>query len=254
MFVTALCPSYRRPVLLANALQLWLDQNDRKREACELLILDDSGIFNNHERPDQQWRLISESKRYPSLPAKYNRMVELADPRTDAFLVWEDDDIYLEDHLYCYRDAFKEGYDLVKPAMVYSDYNRRIELERASGRFHASLGFTKKLLEKVGGWPVTDRADFDQILIANLMANKEKLWEEPFPGSRYTSTYIFSWHTSHPHGQHAMKSPHDTDWYKNAEHLHKPVEVENRHLRPLRDHRTMDIFEMLERHLNGKGM
>ena len=41
-----------------------------------------------------------------------------------------------------------------------------IQEEDATGRFHASLAFTRQAFEQVGGWPLTLRGDFDQQLIA----------------------------------------------------------------------------------------
>ena len=40
----------------------------------------------------------------------------------------------------------------------------------ATGRFHASLAFLRKLFDRIGGWPLTNRGDFDQQLIDRLTA------------------------------------------------------------------------------------
>jgi hypothetical protein len=40
----------------------------------------------------------------------------------------------------------------------------------AVGRSHASLAFLRKLFDRIGGWPLTNRGDFDQQLIARLTA------------------------------------------------------------------------------------
>ena len=87
MFITALCPTYRRPKLLANAIAQFQAQDHPDKE---MIILDDAQQIL--EQSGENWRLYSAAARYPSLPEKYAAMIALADPRTEAFVIWEDDD------------------------------------------------------------------------------------------------------------------------------------------------------------------
>jgi hypothetical protein len=57
-----------------------------------------------------------------------------------------------------------------KPSSVLSTYTGKHELEDATGRFHASLAFRREVFDRIGGWPLTKRGDFDQQLIARLHA------------------------------------------------------------------------------------
>ena len=40
----------------------------------------------------------------------------------------------------------------------------------ATSRFLAGLAFRREILDRIGGWPLTKRGDFDQQLIARLHA------------------------------------------------------------------------------------
>jgi hypothetical protein len=46
----------------------------------------------------------------------------------------------------------------------------RLEQEDATGRVHASLAFPREIFDRIGGWPLTKRGNFDQQLIARLHA------------------------------------------------------------------------------------
>ncbi|MFN5051754.1 MAG: hypothetical protein ACK5L2_08890 [Planctomyces sp.] len=41
-------------------------------------------------------------------------------------------------------------------------YTGRLEQEDATGRFHASLAFRREIFDRIGGWPLTKRGDFDK--------------------------------------------------------------------------------------------
>ena len=95
------CPTYRRLKLVANTIACFERQTypaDRRRR----IVLDDAGEIEPCTSTGSvpNWEIIVESGRYPTLPAKYNRVVELALPSDpeywpDILAVWEDDDIYL---------------------------------------------------------------------------------------------------------------------------------------------------------------
>ena len=74
MFVTALCPTFRHPQLLATSLALW-EMQDYPADKRQLLILDDGGTFFDHCDPTSNWTLIAKRIRFPSLPAKYNALL-----------------------------------------------------------------------------------------------------------------------------------------------------------------------------------
>jgi len=106
-----------------------------------------------------------------------------------------------------------EGRLWSKPSKVLSDYTGRIEEEDATGRFHASLAFTRLAFEQVGGWPLTLRGDFDQQLIARL----KELGSAGDPCVIASPSYVFRWgSTGAYHGQALMRGPDDEQWYARA--------------------------------------
>ena len=178
MFVTALCPTFRHPTLLANSLALWNAQT-YPAHLRRLVILDDGQTFDDDV--GDTWELHGARERLPSLPAKYNLLLSLAPPETEAFLVWEDDDVYLPDYVAAHA-ACLERHELSHPSAVWSDYPGYLIEEPAAGRFHSALGFRRELIERIGGWPATDRADFDQQLQAALHAAAASKGD-PFEGT-----------------------------------------------------------------------
>jgi hypothetical protein len=154
--VSCLCPTYRRSKLLENSIACFLAQNypaDRR----ELIVLDDAGKLQN--QTGDGWQIISIPRRFRSLPEKFNALAGLA--YGEILVVWEDDDIYLPHHISSHVTAM-EGHLWSKPSKVLSDYTGQIQEEDATGPFHASLAFTRRAFEQVGGWPLPLRGDFDQ--------------------------------------------------------------------------------------------
>ncbi|MFN6314612.1 MAG: glycosyltransferase, partial [Planctomyces sp.] len=93
-FVSCLCPTYRRPQMMANTISCFITQ-DYPADRRELIILDDAGELNNET--GDGWQIISISRRFRSLPEKVNALAGLA--QGDILVVWEDDDIYLQHHI-----------------------------------------------------------------------------------------------------------------------------------------------------------
>ena len=210
-FIACLCPTYCRPKLLEKSIQMFLEQ-DYPEDRRHLCIYDDApgAIHINGNGWTQFFRI----ERCPSLPQKFNELVNqfAMDLKPDVFCVWEDDDEYRPWHLSAHAAALERG-EFSKPSVVLSDYPGKIVEEPGAGRFHASMAFTRELYQRVGGWPLTKRADFDQQMIA-LLAREARGVVDPckiFPPS-----YVFKWHTGHYHGQHEMRSPDDETWYERC--------------------------------------
>lgn len=244
MFITALCPTFRHPSLLASSLALW-DAQTYPREKRRLIILDDGQTFDDDV--GDTWELHSARERLPSLPAKYNLLLALAPPETDAFLVWEDDDTYLpayvERHARCLA-----AHELSHPERVLSDYPGYLISEPAAGRFHSALGFRKSLIERIGGWPVTDRADFDQQLQSRLHEAAESKGD-PFAGlADREIPYVYGWHTGHAHCQSTMRAQSDDSWYARGAQAYAEVPHVGR-LVAQYDRRTRSLLH----HLRGAG-
>ena len=149
-FIVALCPTYRRPECLANSLWLW-GQQTYPADRCSLIMFDDGGSFHNQNNgqwdisvPGWQWKdswkLVASSWRLPSITDKYNHLAFLAPQETDAFLIWEDDDIYLPGYVEAHAKVLAE-HEYSKAAQVMSDYPGYLIIEEAAGRFFSSIGF-----------------------------------------------------------------------------------------------------------------
>ncbi len=63
-----------------------------------------------------------------------------------------------------------EGRLWSKPSFVLSSHTGRPTQKDATSRFHASLAFRREIFDRIGGWPLTKRGDFDQQVIARLHA------------------------------------------------------------------------------------
>lgn len=236
MNIICLCPTYgRHPNLLNNTIQLFKNQ-DYPAEKRFLLIFDDASTFRNCW--GDRWALTT-GKSKMDLPAKYNRMVVLADqffPSWDAVAVWEDDDVYFPNHLSTCAAAMKD-HDFHYPTHIYSTYDNG-QKEETGGRFHASIAMRKEFLKRIDGWPDTLRADFDQQMIAKLMKNGSRgvVSDEP--------TFCMRWgDTLHNHASGATRGPQDINWGNRVPIQHPPPPNSKWWIEPKLDESTLKILE-----------
>ncbi len=157
-------PIYRQAFLTRNALALYLMQSYKDKF---LLMCDDSGECS--EQSGNGWLLHTTTKDFANLPQKYNYMSEMAftDFEADALVVIENDDIYFPRYLEYHSLALAKS-DFSKPSKINSISGSDLVQEGSLGRFHSSLAFTKEGLQQVGGWPDTNRGDFDLQFISQL--------------------------------------------------------------------------------------
>lgn len=205
--LSCLCPTFRRPRLLENAIACFLAQ-DYPANRRELIILDDAGQFPASHGPN--WRLISLPSRFRSLAEKYNALAGLS--QGEYLVVWEDDDIYLPWHLSAHATALQRG-EYSKPSRIWSHTGDGLNEEQAAGRFHGSIAFSRRVFVQVGGWPLTKRADFDQ----QLMAKFGDLNLTCDPCENHAPSYIYRWGTTNQYqAQHAMQAASDEEWYEHC--------------------------------------
>ena len=213
MNLLCLCPTYGRPKLVANAVACF-EAQDYPAVNRAMVVLDDAGQMSP-ERPADNVYVISEQTRFPSLPAKYNHILDWYSSviAYDAVIVWDDDDVYCPWHLSRYAEALA-NHRWAHPTEVWSDYTGRLGWERAQGRFHGSLGIRRDLLDEIGGWIDTPRADFDQQQIQACA----RLGGEPGrPDCDDLPSYVFRWSsTGAGHCQGLMSSPANEDWYSRV--------------------------------------
>ena len=188
--IACLCPTYGRPQLVRNSLALFLSQV-YVRGQCRLFVLDDGAQFD--EQQDEYLHLEVSTRRYPSMKAKYDRLVELANEwGADAYSVWDDDDLYLPWHLSAANWAMSQGFGWSYPQWVMSEGGGKLEPEMTGGNLHGSIVIGREIMERVGGWPQTDRADFDLQMIAKLFA----VDEPGRPDYQFAPSYVFRWANS----------------------------------------------------------
>lgn len=159
--ISCLCPTYKRPRCLANAIACFLNQ-DYPADRRELIVFDDAGQYE--PMWSSRYRIISRKEKVETLPEKMDFLV--GQSQGDIIAIWEDDDVYLPWHLQNIADTYAAGGEYMVYKDVYSNYQRpkdgSVIVEPAAGRFHASWAFTKELYRLVGGYPKTARLDFDQ--------------------------------------------------------------------------------------------
>ncbi len=214
--ILCLCPTYDRPQrIVEHAIANFRWQH--ARDDCYLYIHDDSGLAPNIM--GDRWCITSSEIREPSLPAKYDSMVERAEslfPEWDAIAVWDDDDLYLPWHL-ATAQTLLESHDWVHPSYVWSDHDGVANVESAAGRFHGSLVVRRDLYNSVGGWlgaqiaGEAQRADFDQRMLSSCETHSETGRGDP---AKSRLSYCFRWGSTRTgHAQGLMRSPSDSSWY-----------------------------------------
>ena len=233
--VTWITPTYCRPQTLPNLIACFLAQQ-YPTDKLRLLILDDVGQYPTQPAGDR-WEIISFRKRFASLPAKFNALAGLCE--SDIIVVAEDDDSFLPHHT-AQHAAVLESADFSKPKQVLSDYQCRIgeyRIEDAAGRFHGSIAFRRTHWERMGGWPLSHQANFDQQMLSHFASQGEaaEFTQEGPP------QYCFRWHTGHFHGQSLATGPGDTEWYSRFQRTAEPVES----ITPAFDAYTERLYESL---------
>lgn len=211
MKILCLMPTYgRRRELLENSLACFASQTHEEKQ---LWIFDDLGTLENCSRVPSGVSVISKPQREASIADKYNVMLEIAaryGTSYDAVAVWDDDDAYLPDYLTGHAEALSRG-EWSQPPVIRSTYGCRpgqTIIEPSAGRFHGSIAIRRELLEQLGGWVPTKRADFDQQMLAALAAHSPRAEVHGWP------QYVYRWQDSGGgHCSGLMRSPDNEDWY-----------------------------------------
>ena len=164
---------------MRNALALFLHQDLWPHDTAHLLIWSDDGLIPTQSGGDERlsWEVVGTDEWIP-LTRKYAPMVAHARAtrlQIDAWVVWDDDDVYLPHHLAAHSAALHRG-PWSHPSAAYSTYGvgvfRQPPAPRAlHGRhYHGALAVRDDLLRQLGGWPTTDRSDYDKQMLAACRA------------------------------------------------------------------------------------
>jgi hypothetical protein len=209
--LVCICPTFRKPRMVENTIAQFLAQDYTD---AELVILDDADELPEVE--GDRWRIISVPDRFHCLGCKYRAMIELF-PEADAYVSWDDDDVYLPWHLAVHAAALAD-HAWSKPSVILSDYNGLHE-EQSAGRFHGAIAWSRQRYEQLGGYPCSRRADLDQAWMHSL--GRDLAGDTCKHGS---PSYVFRWGTTqHYHSQGWHKRPDDETWYDEVARSAKPA-------------------------------
>lgn len=231
MNLLCLCPTYgRRRELLENTLACFFHQ-DYPPEKRRLILFDDLGTLASTKCDIPSVIILSQSQRCSSIADKYRVILERIDSNSyDAVIVWDDDDIYLPWHLRAHA-AVLAGHGWSKPSWIWSAYHNPPQLESAAGRFHGSIAIRRDLLNRIGGWVQTKRADFDQQMISRLRQEEplgdpcfDHCFDVPvtaaptgYSRAIQSPGYVYRWQSTRAsHCSGWMWSPENEDWYNRV--------------------------------------
>lgn len=197
MKLAALCPTYGRPELLANAVACFLAQ-DYPADKRELIVLDDAGQYLALDvLLPPGVKLMVTTSRFRTLGEKRNATAALAWD-ADAYCVWDDDDAYLPNHMSLAAEALSRassGMGLVIPPRVLVEGSRGGQLveKLTGGIYHGGWSFHRRLFEHVRGYPFIQSGQ-DQAFKALCVAAKCHV-VQPLGGG---VSYVYRW-GSWPH-------------------------------------------------------
>lgn len=202
MHLVCLCPTYGRPSLVRNALALFLGQQLRPGDSAHFLILDDANQIRTQHggRHPLTWQCVAHDTWIP-LTRKYAPMLALAGP-ADAYVVWDDDDVYLPWHLAAHATTL-QTHAWSHPSRAYSTYGidpltQTPNEKHLSGRhYHGALAIRADLMQILGGWPDTDLSDYDKQQLARCRHHAGPPGD---PCQHYPPSYVYRWQdTSRDH-------------------------------------------------------
>lgn len=156
----------------------------------------------------------------------------------DVIALWDDDDVYMPWHLMTAtsRIGLTSLDSWYYPNWVGSTYDRYLHLEKSGGRFWASSVFGARMLVGAGGFPPTDRADFDQQAL-----NHFKNYRDPLTSD--IVSYIYRWEdTRAPHASAYMRDPGDCEWRDRIPQFNLS-DMGAYHVYPDFDHSTEVIYK-----------
>lgn len=176
--ITVLTPTYKRPVQLANVMKCFEEQT--YSGPMEHIILDDVGQYLDDPR------IVSFPLRFRTLGEKRNATAALASG--DIYIIMDDDDAYLPNHVETCVNAL-ENYDYLIPARIWIEKpHGRFTLKENKWLFHGGWAFTREAFMKVNGYPMMQSGQDQGLLQRFRRAGLKKAQSE-------TPTYIYRWCT-----------------------------------------------------------
>ncbi len=160
--ISAKCITHGRVHLLEEALNSFLLQDDP--EDTELVIVNDYShqrLIFDHPRV----KIYNLDTMFPSIGEKENYALDLCSG--DTFVVWDDDDLAMPNHLNNIRKFFVPGSNLMhwNKAVFYNEPN----ISGIIGVGNSGIVYSKEAWLKIGKSPL-ENAGGDQTLTAKLRA------------------------------------------------------------------------------------
>lgn len=194
MNITVCCCTYNRPTQLGYLLRCFEQQTHQVRH---MVIFDDAGQYP--DQPDgANWRLVSTSKRCGSLGEKRNRVAELACelwPDTEAFAIWDDDDLYLSWALAADVAALQAA-EWSRPSLVLQpvEDGRRwwFRQYQTGGLYHGGWAYRREMFERMGGYAAGYSGPEDQEFMHRMEAAGVSQCD-PVGQLNWAPAYIYPW-------------------------------------------------------------
>lgn len=208
-----------------------------------LLIFDDAeNAYSFRFKHENKTAIVVPfEQRFPSLGAKYNALIDYAYDQLEAeqMLIWEDDDVYLPNHVERYMECFQKGAAWVKPTRIYTYFGRKLEKVNPYFSYFASIGFSKQVKNAAVRFIEDQVVQFD----IDFMRKLEYRFGHPCdPVEHDKPTYVFRWDTTGTyHGQGFMHI--GNDWYKAIPFVTTPETPIQ--LKPELDKDTEEILQKL---------
>lgn len=200
--LACLCCTYARPELLAEAIEGFLRQ-DYPVDRCELVVLDDAGQYRSqsHAAP-RPWHLVSVGRRFLTLGEKRNACAALASSDVDAYVVWDDDDIYLPWTLQSHAAALaKAAWSRPSRILVEGKQAPGLRVKETNGLFHPAWAFSRQAFLDAHGYPFMQSGQ-DQGLASRLKANKVPAFDPLELG--FSPYFFYRWGSSRSYHLSAM--------------------------------------------------
>lgn len=144
-FVSCLCCTFNRPILLGESIKCFLDQDYKDKEL--IIINDQEGVNLRLENSPINIRILNFSKRFNSLGEKRNYLKSLANG--EYCCIWDDDDLSVPFRISESVDLMQRNpqYDIIKPKDAFISFDNK-KYKVATNRFHAQAVVRKEFIDE----------------------------------------------------------------------------------------------------------
>lgn len=195
-FIGCVCPTYKRPELLQEAIYAFSIQTYSRRH---LIIVDDAGQIP-FQREDN-WNIITTVKRFPNLGAKRHFGITQLPRECTAVSCLDDDDIFLPIAVSSIAESLtKSHWSLSKIVYEINDQNQLFAVDAwnpggtVPWYYLGSMAFTLEAYQAVGGY--LNQPGPDDLPLANKL---HALFGPPADSSAIKPWYIYRRNTGSPH-------------------------------------------------------